>query len=148
MATSKHIRQSQPPDAALDVLMDQAHAMIAGALNQELQLLGMTVAQHVVIVNLANSRSESIAALCKMLAYDPGAMTRMITRLERKGLVTRLRTSGNNRAITLELTAAGLQIYPKLVDSVSRVLNRLMAGFTPAETRKLKKLLHKLLSTI
>ncbi|WP_304359474.1 MarR family transcriptional regulator [Collimonas fungivorans] len=148
MATLTHLRQQRQSAAGLDALMEQAHGVILDALNRELQVLDITAAQYVIIVNLANSRTESIAALCKLLAYDPGAMTRMVRRLERKGLVTRLRSPQNNRAITLELTAAGWSIYPKLIECITHVLDQVLADFSQDETSKLKELLHKLLSKI
>lgn len=148
MATSHLVQREQPSAAGLDALMEQAHAVILDALNQELQVLDITAAQYVIIVNLANARPESIAALCKLLAYDPGAMSRMVRRLERKGLVTRLRSPANSRAFTLELTAAGWSVYPQLTACITRVLEQVLADFTQDETRKLKQLLHKLLSKI
>lgn len=144
MATSHPVRREQPPAAGLDALMEQAHGVILDALNRELQALDITAAQYVIIVNLANSRSDSIAALCKSLAYDPGAMTRMVKRLERKGLVARLRSAQNSRAITLELTAAGWSIYPKLIACISHALGQVLADFSQDETSKLKELLHKI----
>ncbi|MFJ2986397.1 MarR family winged helix-turn-helix transcriptional regulator [Collimonas sp. NPDC087041] len=130
----------------LDSLVGQARTAILAALDQELQPLDMTAAQYVIIVKLAGSRSESMAALCKTLSYDPGAMTRMIDRLERKGLVTRLRPLDNRRSVMLELTEAGLRMYPKLTECVAQVIRRFLAGFAQDEVSELKRLLQKLLA--
>ena len=130
----------------LDSLIGQVRAAILATLDQELQPLDMTAAQYVIIVKLAGSRSESMAALCKTLSYDPGAMTRMIDRLERKGLVTRLRPLDNRRSVMLELTEAGLRMYPKLTECVAQVIRRFLAGFAQDEVSELRRLLQKLLA--
>lgn len=146
LATKIFDPKALDPGNALDYLVGKVRTAILAALDQELQPLDITAAQYVVIVNLANAQSRSIAALCKTLSYDPGAMTRMIDRLERKCLVRRLHSLEDRRAITLELTETGFAIYPGLTECVANVLQRLLEGFTQGETKNLKNLLHKLLA--
>lgn len=146
LATKIFDQKELDPGNALDYLVGKVRAAIHAALDLELQPLDITAAQYVVIVNLANAQSGSIAALCKALSYDPGAMSRMIDRLERKCLVRRLQSPVNRRAITLELTDAGFAIYPGLTECVANVLHRLLAGFSQDETKNLKSLLQKLLA--
>ena len=55
----------------------------------------------------AGGETASPSALCKGVSYDPGAMTRMIDRLERKKLVRRVRSPEDRRKIIVELTAGG-----------------------------------------
>jgi DNA-binding MarR family transcriptional regulator len=73
-------------------------------------------------------------------------MTRMIDRLERKGLVQRIRCPEDRRKINLELTAEGKAVYPRLIESAVAVLNRYLRGFTRAEIEQLEASLKKMLA--
>ncbi|WP_161539879.1 MarR family winged helix-turn-helix transcriptional regulator [Glaciimonas sp. PCH181] len=146
MATKIFDRKELDPCNALDYLVGKVRAAILAALDQEIQPLDITAAQYAVIVNLGNAQPGSIATLCKTLSYDPGAMTRMIDRLERKYLVKRLQSLDDRREKTLELTEAGFAIYLKISECNANVLRRLLEGFTQEEIKKLKSLMHKLLA--
>ena len=79
------------------------------------------------------------------VSYDPGAMTRMLDRLERKGLLRRARCGNDRRKVILELTPEGKAVYPKLIASYVNVLNRFMHGFTKTEAHQLETLLSRML---
>ena len=72
-------------------------------------------------------------------------MTRMLDRLERKGLVRRARCGNDRRKVILELTPEGKAVYPKLMATYVNVLNRFMRGFTKAEAHQLETLLSRML---
>ena len=111
-----------------------------------LQPLEVTGAQLIVIVNLAGQESPvSASALCRGISYDAGAMTRMLDRLEAKGLIRRSRCTEDRRLILLELTEAGREAYPRIREISMRVMNHFLRGFTPAEARQLESLLTRML---
>ena len=115
------------------------------ALDAELEPLGITAAQYVILMNLANG-VDSASGLCRTVSYDPGAMTRMIDRLERKGLVRRVPCSEDRRVMRLALSEEGKAIYPQLLERSVRVLNRRLRGFTGAEVQQLEALLERMLA--
>jgi DNA-binding MarR family transcriptional regulator len=84
------------------------------ALDKELATLDVTAAQYIVIALLANGTAVSPSELCKVISYDPGAMTRMLDRLEAKRLIRRVRTNGDRRTVNLELLADGKALYPEM----------------------------------
>jgi len=77
--------------------------------------------------------AKSASDLCKGISYDAGAMTRMIDRLEEKGLLRRSRDPGDRRLVNLELTEKGSASLPRMRDVSMKVLNRFLQGFTKAE---------------
>lgn len=143
------------PQESIGYLMTRVKVETLAALDRELAAdpylssLGVTAAQFVVIVRLAGVGSpesrKSASDLCKELSYDAGAMTRMIDRLESKGLVRRARCVKDRRLIYLELTEAGQVAYPKMVEVSVRVLNRFLRGFSRGEAQKLKEFLSRML---
>jgi len=72
-------------------------------------------------------------------------MTRMLDRLERRGLVRRVAHPNDRRASNLELTAEGNDVYPMLRASAMKVLNGFLAGFSQDEARQLERLLQRML---
>jgi DNA-binding MarR family transcriptional regulator len=107
--------------------------------------LEVTSAQLIVIVNLAGREGATSASeLCKGISYDAGAMTRMLDRLEAKGLVRRTRSPDDRRLVNLELTQAGKAAYPRLREISMRVLNRSLRDFTRDEASVLEGLLQRM----
>lgn len=116
------------------------------AADPHLSSLGVTAAQFVVMVRVVDSGSRKSASdLCKELSYDAGAMTRMIDRLEGKGLVRRMRCVKDRRLIYLEATEEGKAAYPRMLAVSVAVQNRFLRGFEPAEARQMKEFLSRML---
>jgi DNA-binding MarR family transcriptional regulator len=116
------------------------------AKHTELGHLEISAAQYVIISVLAKSKCvDSASQLCKDLSYDAGAMTRMVDRLEAKGLVSRRKCPDDRRLVKLELTEAGLAALPKLRECSVQVLNHFLRGFTQAEARQLESFLVRML---
>src|SRR5262245_50599973 len=127
-------------------LLTQVRMSMAEALDAELAPLGLTAAQFVILVMLADSDADSASGLCKSVSYDQGAMTRMIDRLERKGFVRRARCVDDRRRVNLELTPEGKAVYPKLIAAAAAVQNRMLQGFSKAEVDQLEAMLRRMLS--
>lgn len=111
----------------------------------ELSALEVSAAQYVIIATLAEQEANSSAQLCKSFSYDAGAMTRMVDRLEAKGLLERRRSADDRRLINLELTEAGKAIFPKMKLLAMEVQNRFLRGFSRDEVRVLEGFLNRIL---
>jgi DNA-binding MarR family transcriptional regulator len=80
------------------------------------------------------------------MAHDPGAMTRKIDALEKRGLVRRVRSAEDRRAIHLELTPEGKKLYPKILAVAVGLANESLTGFTKSEARDLEDKLERVLA--
>lgn len=89
--------------------------------------------------------AKSASDLCKSISYDAGAMTRMIDRLESKGLIQRERCTNDRRLVYLELTEAGRAIWPRMKEVARANVNALLRGFTRSEARQLESFLERML---
>ena len=116
------------------------------AADKRLAPLEMSAAQYIIIANLAGpGEPKSAADLCKGISYDAGAMTRMLDRLESKGLIRRNRSAHDRRLMILELTDEGRAAYPRMREISMGVANRFLRGFTKAEARLLEGFLTRML---
>ncbi len=144
---------SQPADETKPVpprtvlrLIGRLRIEVMDALDAELAPFEITAAQMIVLGTIAEGEADSAAGLCKGISYDPGAMTRMLDRLEQKGLLRRTPRPDDRRTVSLELTAAGRALYPQLSAAKHAVQARFLRGFTKEDVRKLELLLNRMLS--
>ena len=113
------------------------------ALETELKPLDLTAAQYIVIINVGSTRAETPVELCRVMQYDTGAMTRLLDRIEAKGLVRRAAHGADRRCLVVELTEAGHELYPRLLQIVMDMNKRALKGFTRDEAATLEKLLKR-----
>jgi DNA-binding MarR family transcriptional regulator len=126
-------------------LINRVRIELIDAMDRELAQVDITAPQLIVLASVANREADSASQLCKSISYDPGAMTRMIDRLEQKGLVRRVARPDDRRTMTLEMTAAGKALYPQLLAAKATVQAHFLRGFSKDEVAQLENLLNRLL---
>lgn len=130
---------------ALGALVGRARKALAREFDRSLAPLGLNTAQALVIVLLAEGDAGTAADIGRELSHDPGAMTRLIDKLETAGLVRRLPRERDRRATDLELTREGRRVHGEVKRVQVTVLNRMLRGFSRAEARTLERLLKRLI---
>jgi DNA-binding MarR family transcriptional regulator len=133
------------PWGSIGYLIGHTRKALLEEMDRQLAPLDVTGAQFIILSQLARARAATAADFCKGMLYDPGAMTRLLDRLEQKGLIRRSRLPGDRRRVTLELTDAGKALCPKMNAIVVRVLNHFLTGFSKAEVRELDGFLRRML---
>jgi DNA-binding MarR family transcriptional regulator len=140
------------PHTSIGPLLNRVRGALAAAVDEALladedvALHELTYAQLVVLSTLHNGDMQCAGEMCKLLAYDRGAMSRMLDRLERKGMIRRVRRAGERRMIALEITDEGEAVYPKAKVIVLGVLNRFLRGISKAEVRQTEGVLRRMLA--
>jgi DNA-binding MarR family transcriptional regulator len=132
------------PEDSLGRLIADVSGRLLAAFDDEMTGLGITGAQWVILMRIANGCASSAAELCRFSRYDTGSMTRMLDRLEEKDLIRRVRSSTDRRVIHLELTDAGRALYTLLPPVAIKVLNAHLKGFTRAELDLFKRFLDRM----
>jgi len=126
-------------------LVNRVRVELIDALDRELAPFDITAAQLIVLASVATREADSPAGLCKNISYDPGAMTRMIDRLEQRGLVRRNPNPDDRRATNLEITTAGRALYPQLLAAKETVQAQFLRGFSEQEVGALEQFLNRML---
>jgi MarR family transcriptional regulator, organic hydroperoxide resistance regulator len=105
-----------------------------------LEPLGLTHPQYLVMLALwdhhradKNGRPLSVKEIASSLQLDSATLSPMLKRLESLGLVTRTRSSADERAMDVELTRAGLQLRRKALKIQPAVIERLGVGLDELE---------------
>ena len=139
-------RKTFEPREAIGALIGRTRKTIIAKIDAELAPLDVSAAQWIVVLLVGETAASSATGLCEMLGYDPGAMTRLLDRLEGKGIVRRVRSPEDRRTIQLELTDSGKALYPKIVSAMVDVNNSLLQGFSHDEVSQLEGYLRRMLA--
>lgn len=106
---------------------------------------GLTNAQWLPLMKLSMGQAGTVAELARACETDTGAMTRMLDRLEAKGLCRRERSSTDRRVVNLSLTPEGAEAAKGIPVVLSQIQNECLAGFSTDEWQTLKQLLRRVL---
>ena len=138
---------SQAPEEGLSVgqLMGGARAPLLTSLDAELERFGLNSTQFAVLKHVGEGTARTAADLCRLNRYDTGAMTRILDRLEEKGLLRRERGREDRRVVFLRLAAPARALLPKLMAVGTRVVDAHLAGFSPNEIEALRGYLSRMI---
>ncbi|MEO7007554.1 MAG: MarR family transcriptional regulator [Caldimonas sp.] len=113
--------------------------------DKRLEPHGLTHAQWGPLFMMRKAGSATVAELARELQMDPGAMTRLLDRLEAKGLCKRVRSTDDRRVVNLALTPEGEVAADKVPVALAEVMNSHLTGFSKSEWQLLKSLLQRML---
>jgi DNA-binding MarR family transcriptional regulator len=124
-------------------LLNQVARELRTALDGGFAPLGLTTQQAGLLLRAARE-DVSPRQLAPELGTDTAGMTRLLDRLEDKGLITRRRHPEDRRSVVIEVTEKGRELVPSLGPVFGRVHRRLLAGFSEEEVRQLTALLGRM----
>jgi len=126
-------------------MMRQILTSLAQGVEQKLANTALTHAQWMPVFKLHLGHASTVAELARECHLDAGAMTRMLDRLEAKGLCTRSRSETDRRVVNIALTPAGSQTATEIPGVLCAVLNGHLSGLSADEFATLKSLLQRVL---
>lgn len=127
-------------------LMRRVVTAVSQGIDRELASRDLTNAQWLPLFQLFMGKASTVAELARACHLDAGAMTRLLDRLEAKGLCRRVRSVGDRRVVNIELTDEGQVAAQGIPGILSRVQNAHLAGFSVEEFETLKGLLRRILN--
>ena len=130
--------------ATLGLLFRQLRDAMWARMADELAARGheLTFSQYITLKKLAGG-TASVTDLARAAELNPGAMTRLLDRLETKGLLARVADPDDRRGINIHLTAAGLLIWQDINQCGMRVRERAMQGMSEVDRDQLTQLLNR-----
>ena len=146
MNTSPYLTVPCPStgNPSLGLLFRQVRDLLWAAMARELSTTGhdLTFSQFVTIKVLANG-TPSVTDLARAAELNPGAMTRLLDKLEAKGLVRREADPGDRRALHIHLTDAGTAIWHDMERCSRRVQEHAQRGMSPEQRTLMFELLER-----
>ncbi len=109
-----------------------------------LRELGITYPQYLTLMALWQHRTGTVSELAQRLDLPAHAMTPLLQRLERAGLIARRRSPIDSRAVLVELTSAGVALETSAA-TVQRAVE-CATGLSPHALAALRGELHDLVN--
>jgi len=126
----------------LFVLQRAARAALAHANELTLDALGVSAPQLATLSYLAKHPKATMTAIADLLDLNKSAVSSMITRLERAGLVTRAEDPEDARANLVSLTPKGQQVRESSRPVINRAQAEVTDGFSAAELEVIYRFLN------
>ena len=121
---------------------------LASAIDRRMEPLGLTDAQWKPLLSLLWEQPISAATLASRCHIDAGGLTRLLDKLEAKGLCQRQRAPQDRRVVLVALTEQGNTIAAQLPAILQHLQTQLLDGFSPADTQRLRQDLARLQENI
>jgi len=120
----KHFTPDNFHNCRLGLLLGRAAILKDKIIDTHMEPHGITAAQFKVLIIMAQFGVDTPAELCRHLSLDSGSMTRMLDRLEQKGLLDRKRSALDRRQVQLVLTDDGQRLADRLPYIGAEALNQ------------------------
>lgn len=131
-------------EESVGFLLKRVMLSLTHQIDHRLAPLDLTTAQWSPLMRLKKDGPSTVAELARCQAMDAGAMTRLLDRLEKKGLCKRTRSVEDRRVVYVDLTPEGHAALRNVPAMLSDVLNLHLAGFSEDEWRTLRSLLQRM----
>ena len=128
-------------------LLSQVGREHSTALDRRFAQFGVTTQQAALLIHAAG-QPTSPSKLTETLGTDTAGMTRLLDRLEAKGLLRRQRHTDDRRAIVIEVTDEGRALLPLLPPVFGQVNTQLFTGFTADEIEHLTAMWQRMLANL
>lgn len=134
-------------DDRLIYLLSMAQQTMKDYTNAALSKAGveLTMTQAGILFLLKHKDMRTMSELGEVFDIDNSAVTRLVDRLEKNGIVERQTAPGDRRAYLVHMTPKGLDSLEKAKKVILSVNEDLRRGFSPEEVEAYKKILRSIL---
>ncbi len=116
-------------------------------LDQHLLPEDITSTQAKVLFQIYHFRFDRPSQIGKSLNVDNSAITRMLDRLEKKGLLVRLPDPNDRRSIVIELTESGIEVVQRSLPLARCAIDELTQALSEEEIEQLRHCLKKIVTS-
>lgn len=108
--------------------------------------LNLTYTQYITMLVLWEHQAMTVKELGRRLYLDSGTLTPLLKKLEEKGLVSRKRSTADERNLIVSITPQGKAMKEKAKDIPAKMSKCLL--LEPEETKALYRMLYKMLEYV
>jgi DNA-binding MarR family transcriptional regulator len=130
-------------EESLGYLVKQAQNALHRTIDGKMAALDLTAMQWRPLMLIAHGKARTAAELSRWHGVETSTMTRMLDRLQAKGLLVRKRCEKDRRIIYLELTEEGNRLMAEVPYLIAESFNQHLSGFNQQEVETLISLLRR-----
>lgn len=146
--TSPSAAADYHPEESIGYLMKLALAALRRELDRRMAEHELTGVQMLPLLLVACGECRTAAELARINGTDAGATTRLLDRLQAKGLLERVRSAEDRRVAQLQLTPAGAALAARIPPAISAALGQALCDFEPAEVDTLRSMLRRIRANV
>ena len=136
------------PENSVSYQMRRIVNLIGTEVERRMEPLGLTDAQWKPLLRLSLEHGNTVAHLARNCHLDAGGMTRLLDRLETKGLCQRERSQEDRRVVHVALTPEGQAVAAQLPALLGEVQDQLLQGFSAEEEAQLRDFLKRIYANV
>lgn len=133
---------ARPTYRRLFAVFAHAHGRLSRQAGLVLSQIDIKPAQATALVYLGYHNGCQLSELAEGVGHNNSAITGLVSRMEKAGLVTRRALQSDGRGKSVHLTDHGLLKREKVMDSLRGLDERLSKDFTDAEMQTIYKFLN------
>ncbi len=133
---------ARPTHRRLFAVFDHAHGRLSRQAGNALAQAGVKPAQATALIYLGYHNGCQLSELAAGVGSHNAAITGLVGRMEKSGLVTRKAMQSDGRGKTVHLTSAGLKTREHVMAILRSLDERLSKNFTDAEMDTVYKFLN------
>ncbi|MBV2234667.1 MAG: MarR family transcriptional regulator [Sterolibacterium sp.] len=133
---------------SIGYLVSRLSQTLGREIDRRMVELGLTDAQWKPLLLLQQGACTTAADISRMVGLDTGAVTRLLDRVEGKGLIRRVRSAADRRVINLELTDEGRRVANEVPAIITGLANHFLEGFAVEEYEQFKDYLNRALENL
>lgn len=135
-------------DNSLTFWVSRLASSLQESFNRELEVLEVTWPQWTVINLVGHGVAKTPAHIAQLLGVDRSAITRLVDRLEKKGMVRRQQADFDKRSVDVVLTDAGMRLMDHLDEAAAQHQSNVLDGLDESLQAELSELIRGLLGRL
>lgn len=112
-------------------------------IDHALKDFGLTSHQMGILLALQGNLAATPLEVARLGGIDPGLLSRMLDKLEERGLLERSRSVKDRRVVNLTVTPHGKEVAERLPGIIFGILNARLREFSGEEFNEMRRLLRK-----
>lgn len=136
------------PEESVIYLIRRVLSLGSREIDRQLEPKELTSAQWAPLLKLYMGHASTVGELARECEQDAGAMTRLLDRLEVKGLCQRERSVKDRRTVNIGLTKRGREVARGIPAVLGSVQDAQLADFSFEEVELLKGLLRRIIKNV
>ncbi len=144
MKTTKKYGKKVDLALATWVKLARAFSSFSKKSSEKIKSFGLTQPQFAVIEALGHLGSLKVGEICDKMLVSGGNMTLVLDNIEKLGYLERIPSKEDRRAIDVQLTQKGRELFDEIFKVHAEHITKLMSVLTPEEQKDLGDLLKKL----
>jgi DNA-binding MarR family transcriptional regulator len=133
-------------DRTLGYLMHRIVSSIETAVNRRARKHGLRIEEIRVLFRLFARDRQTVGELANETGIDRTTLSRLLTRMQNRGLLRRLRTAEDHRTVRLSLTKKGEELAQERQPTFRDYESIIVRGISPGEVKAFKATLIRMVA--